>query len=286
MGDLNLRRLRYFLTLADELNYGRAAEVLHVAQPALSRSISALERELGVRLFVRSRAGTRLAPAGELLRDEARELLHSADVLQQRLRLADREGRRVTIGFMPGMMLTPMVRHLEGRFPGLRVYVCRASWHEQIAGLREGRFDAVYAQRPFDDDGLTVVDLYAEPRVVALPAGHPRAAAAGGVRLADLAGELLLQPAEAVPEWRFPVFNGPSSLSVEEKFENVAAGRGIVIVPESVTRYYRRPDLAFVPVTDLPDSRFCLVVEARRRSAVLRELVAYSTHVDTASVGT
>ncbi|MFI5844520.1 LysR family transcriptional regulator [Catenuloplanes sp. NPDC051500] len=285
MGDLNLRRLRYFLTLADELNYGRAAELLHVAQPALSRSISALERELGVRLFVRSRAGTRLAPAGELLRDEARALLHAADVLQQRLRLADREGRRVTIGFMPGMVLTPVVRHLEERFPGLRVEVCRASWHEQITALREGRFDAVYAQRPFDEDGLTVVDLYAEPRVVALPAGHPLATP-GGVRLADLAGEELLQPAEAVPEWIFPSFSGPSSLSVEEKFENVAAGRGVVIVPESVTRYYRRPDLAFVPVTDLPDAEFCLVVEARRRSAVLRELLAFSTHADPASVGT
>jgi DNA-binding transcriptional LysR family regulator len=72
MGDLDLWRLRSFLTLADELNYGRAAEVLHIAQPALSRSIATLERELRVTLFERSRSGTHLAAAGESLRTEAR----------------------------------------------------------------------------------------------------------------------------------------------------------------------------------------------------------------------
>ena len=79
MSDLDLRRLRYFLTLADELNYGRAARQLHIAQPALSRSIKALERELGVSLFERSKSGTRLAAAGEMLHAEARALLRQAE---------------------------------------------------------------------------------------------------------------------------------------------------------------------------------------------------------------
>jgi DNA-binding transcriptional LysR family regulator len=109
MGDLDLRRLRYFLKLADELNYGQAAEMLHIAQPALSRSITALERELGVTLFERSRSGTRLAAAGESLRVEARELLRAAETLQRRVRVADREGRSVTVGFMPGLIVTPVV---------------------------------------------------------------------------------------------------------------------------------------------------------------------------------
>jgi DNA-binding transcriptional LysR family regulator len=72
MSDLDLRRLRYFVTLAGTLNYGRAAEDLHIAQPTLSRAIAGLERELGVRLFDRSRAGTRLTAAGERPHDEAR----------------------------------------------------------------------------------------------------------------------------------------------------------------------------------------------------------------------
>ncbi|WP_306205293.1 LysR family transcriptional regulator [Actinoplanes sp. RD1] len=168
MADVDLRRLRQFVALAETLNYGRAAESLHLAQPALSRSIAAFERELGVRLFDRSRAGTTLTPAGELLRDEARALLDSSETLHRRLLMADRAGLGVTIGFLPGTLLAPLVRHLEKVFPGIRVDTVPTSPADQISGLREGRFDASIAVRPFDDAGLTVVDLYAEPRQVVL----------------------------------------------------------------------------------------------------------------------
>lgn len=289
MGDLDLRRLRYFLTLADELNYGRAAEKLRIAQPALSRSIVALERDLGVRLFERSRAGTRLAAAGELLQTEARELLRSADILQRRVRVADREGRSITIGFMPGLIMTPVVRHLEERFPGLQVNVVRTSWADQITALRDGRFDASCAYRPFDDTGLTVIDLYAELRVVALPSDH-RHAGRMELTLADLDGDVLLQPLETVPEWPGAVALPTAEPTVEEKFERVAAGRGVIVIPESAARYYHRPDLTFAVVTDLPMTEICLAVESRRRSPILRELMR-SAHVvgcpdaDQASVG-
>lgn len=298
MADLDLRRLRYFLTLADTLNYGRAADALHIAQPALSRSIVALERELGVKLFDRSRAGTRLTNTGELLRQQARELLDAAVTVQRRIRVADREGSSVTIGFLPGSILTPVVRHLESLFPGLRVDVVRTSWTDQIAGLRDGRFDASLTQRPFDDDGLTVVDLYSEPRAVALPIDHPYAGKIE-VTLADLAGEVLVQPAEAVPGWLgmvdLPKIDGDGpvvSPTIEEKFEHVAAGRGIVVLAESAIRYYRRSDLAFIRVTDVPDAQICLVIESRRRSAVLQALMVFgpallrAAHADTASVDT
>jgi len=258
MTDLDLRRLRYFLTLADVLNYGRAAEALHIAQPALSRSITALERELGVRLFDRSRSGTRLTPAGELLHEEAQGLLRAAETLQRRVRVVDREGSRVTIGFMPGQVLTPAVRHLEEHFPGIRVDMMRTSWTDQITGLRDGRFDACIAYRPFDDEGLTVVDLWTEPTVAVLPIEHPYAGK-DEVRLTDLADAVRL----------------PSDLaSVEERFEQVAAGHGIVIVPEPVARYYRHPNVTYVRVTDLPPVQASLAIETRRRSAVLRELLA------------
>ena len=282
MADLDLRRLRYFVTLADELNYGRAAAILHIAQPALSRSIASLERELGVTLFERSRSGTRLAPAGELLRADAHELLHDAQTLQRRVRVIDREGRSMTVGFMPGLIVTPVVRLVEERCPGLRVDVVRTSWVDQVDAVRDGRLDASFARRPFDDEGLTVVDLFTEGRVAALPTDHPGAGARSLV-LDDLTGDILLQPAEVVPEWRgaatppdphderaagsLPV------LSVEEKLERVAARRGIAILPASTTRYYVRPDVVYVPVLDLPDTEVCLVVETRRQSPALRELI-------------
>lgn len=282
--DVDLRRLRYFLVLADELHYGRAAEALHLAQPALSRSIATLERELGVTLFERSRSGTRLAPAGELLREEARALLGAADALQRRVRVADREGRSLQLGFMPGLILTPVLRRLEERHPGLRVEVTRTSWNDQVLALRDGRVDASFAHRPFDDDGLRVLELFTENRVVAVAADHPTAAS-GRVVLEDLAGDLLLQPRGAVPEWpgaaaipKPPVLPTPGAEAertptVEEKLEMVAAGRGVVLLPESASRYYRRPDVRYVRVLDLPDTQVCLLVERRRRSPVLADLL-------------
>jgi DNA-binding transcriptional LysR family regulator len=232
------------------------------------------------------------------LRDEARELLHQAETLQRRVRLADREGSSVRIGFMPGLIVTPVVRLLEERWPGLRVDVVRTSWTEQIEALRDGRLDACFARRPFEEAGLTVVDLYAEPRVAVLPVGHPKAGASE-VRLADLAGDLLLQPAGFIPEWRGEVAppvspdaryesargsEGPARYSptVEEKLELVAAGRGIVILPASTSRYYVRPDVIRARVVDLPDTEVCLVVEAKRRSDVLRDLVRIARTVPAA----
>ncbi|MCS7476936.1 LysR family transcriptional regulator [Umezawaea endophytica] len=295
MGDLDLRRLRYFLALAGELNYGRAAEALHIAQPALSRSIATLEQELGVPLFERSRSGTRLAPAGELLQEEARELLRAAAALQRRVRLHERGTRRLSIGFTPGLIVTPVVRHLREKWPELQVDLVRTSWTDQVDSLRDGRIDASFAHRPFDDDGLAVTDLFTEPRLVALPSDHDLAGSAR-LLLADLAGEVLLQPTAAVPEWPgattppvAPANDGDEtsaySPSVEVKLELVAAGRGIVIMPASTTRYYHRPDIAYVPVSDLPDTGVSLVVEARRRSDQLRELVEIARTTFAADAG-
>jgi DNA-binding transcriptional LysR family regulator len=129
---------------------------------------------------------------------------------------------------------------------------------------------------------MAVTGLFTEPRVAALPASH----ASSGLRplfLTDLAGDVL-QPAGYVPGWRgvtalpFPYGHDQDGLAaasptIEEKLELVAAGRGIVILPASATRYYSRPDVTYARVAGLPDTEVCLVVESRRRSAVLRELV-------------
>src|ERR1700761_9287 len=97
--DLDLRKLRYFVAVAEELHFGRAADRLHIAQPVLSRQIRVLEGELGTELFLRDRRGTVLTPAGEQLVDEARLLLAHADALLRRVRAAGEGVTRFTIGF-------------------------------------------------------------------------------------------------------------------------------------------------------------------------------------------
>jgi DNA-binding transcriptional LysR family regulator len=284
MIDLDLRKLRYFLAVADELNYARAAQTLHIAQPVLSRQITALERELGVELFERSKQGTRLTEAGELLREDARALLSSAGALKRRARIAGRAGKEFTVGFMPGIIVTPAVQRLELEFPGLRVGVVRTAWNDQVEMVHDGRVDVSFARPPFPRRGLTLVPLFTEPRVVALPAAHPLAARQT-VPLAELAALPLLQDPDAVPEWRDAQARlHPGALAidrahlpivhtVEEKLEHVAAERGIVIFPQSTAAFYTRPDIAYRPVPDLPPGEVALAYAARRHSAELDAMV-------------
>ena len=279
MSDLNLRRLRYFLVVAEELHFGRAAERLHIAQPVLSRQIAVLEHELGVELFDRSTRGTQLTDAGRALRDDAKTLLRSATALQRRARVSARGAQRFVIGFMPGLIATPIVRALADAFPELDVSVVRTSWDDQVEMLHDGRIDVSMVRLPLDRRGLTVLPLFSEARLVALPSEHPLAAF-DSVTVADLAPLPLLQSPDAVPEWRdaqldFVRIAGdaaqpPTPLrTVEEKLEHVAAGRGIAVLPASTAQFYSRPDVVYVPVSDLPPGEVALAWETHRSSAPL-----------------
>jgi DNA-binding transcriptional LysR family regulator len=283
MSDLDLRKLRYFLAVADELNYGRAAARLHIAQPVLSRQITALEHELGVALFARSKRGTELTEAGLLLREDARALMQTAVALQRRARVAGREGQHFTVGFMPGIIVTPAVRLLGEQFPGLKVDVVRTAWDDQVQMVHDGRVDASFVRLPVPRRGLTVIPLFCEPRVVALPASH-YLADRKLVMVADLVPLDLMQDPDAVPEWRDLVaVSRPSALTldrvglptphtVEEKLEHVAAERGIVVLPESTAMFYTRPDVVYRYVADLPPGEVAVAFEARRSSPQLEVL--------------
>jgi DNA-binding transcriptional LysR family regulator len=284
MTDLDLRKLRYFVAVANELNYGRAAKSLHIAQPVLSRQISMLENELGVILFARSKRGTQLTDAGSVLRDEATALLRAAAALQRRARVAGREGSHFTIGFMPGLIVTPIVRLMEERFPGLRVDVVRTSWDDQIEMIHDGRVDASFVRLPVPRRGLTVVPLFAERRVVVLPLDHPLLERSV-VTVDDLAEFDLIQDPEAVPEWRDAVEKlrpaalvtdrvaPPAARTVEEKLEQVAVGRGIIVLPESTATFYTRPDVVHRYVIDLADGEVALAFDSRRTSREIESIV-------------
>jgi DNA-binding transcriptional LysR family regulator len=283
--DLDLRKLRYFTVLAEHLNYGRAAEALHIAQPVLSRQIRAFENELGVRLFLRDRRKVELTPAGEQLLADAAPLLSGATALQRRVNIAARGKDTFTVGFMPGLIVTSAVRALEAAYPGLAVEVVRTGWDDQVEIVRDGRADVSYVRQPVGTRGLRVVDLFAERRVVVLPRNH-RLAGSDSVGIGELAEEHLLQDPDAVPEWRdiaVEIQQGvprdvrdaaSSTYSVEEKLENVARERGISVLPESVATFYRRSDLSYAHIRDIGPSQVSLVWDAGRRDKLIRDFAA------------
>jgi DNA-binding transcriptional LysR family regulator len=267
--------------LAEELHFGRAAERLHIAQPVLSRQIRALERELTATLFERDGRGTRLTEAGVQLQVDAAPLLANADALRRRVARTARGSHSFTVGFMPGLTVTGPVRALADAHPDLTVDVLRTSWDDQVPVLHDGRVDVGYVRMPIDTTGLRTRELLRERRVVVLPAEH-RLAGKEGVRLADLADEHLLQHPDVVPEWRsvgtgmlqrrhLPPF--AAVRTVEEKLEHVAAGRGISVLPESTATYYQRPDVAWVPITDIGPNEVRLAWVSSRRSPLIAEFV-------------
>ncbi|MET0700829.1 MAG: LysR family transcriptional regulator [Mycobacterium sp.] len=266
--DLDMRKLRYFVAVAEELHFGRAASRLHIAQPVLSRQIRALERELGVDLLSRDSRGTRLTPAGEQLLGDARFLLAESKALQDRLFRAAEPVLTVTVGVMPGLLATAAVQSFEAGDPARRVRLIQVSWADQVSAVLQGRADIVYAREPFDTAGLGTQPLLEEPRDVALHISDPLACAPS-VQLRELADRRLLQDAAAVPEWyaiATPAQRRASATAaadtVEDKLGLVAAKQGFVILPHSTSSFYRRPDVAVVPITDFPPSRVTLIWDA------------------------
>jgi DNA-binding transcriptional LysR family regulator len=278
--DLDLRKVRYFVAVAEELNFRRAAERLHLAQPVLSRQIRALEKELDARLFVRDSSGTKLTEAGVQLLADASLLLAGADAARRRVAQAARATATFTVGFMPGLTVTGAVRALGGAHPDITVEVLRTSWTDQVTVLHDGRADIGYVRTPIDLTGLQTSALFTEPRVAVLPSNH-RLAAKHEVSIRDLAAEHLLQHPDMVPEWRsvakemrgLPEPPGFARRSVEEKLEHVAAGRGFTVLPESMATYYQRSDVAWTPIVDIAPNEVRLAWVSSRRNPLIAEFV-------------
>ena len=193
--DLDLRKLRYFVAVADQLHFSRAADELHIAQPALSRQIRALEKDLGTPLLIRDSHGVALTDAGRQLLTDAGPLLASAHAVRRRVTVAARGSQRLAVGFRTGIPVIPATRAFEARHPDVVVDVERMEWDDQAPMLLDGRVDVGYVRLPIDETGLRVTPLYTEPLMVVLPAGH-RLAGKEEVTEADLAGEPLVWHAD------------------------------------------------------------------------------------------
>ncbi|WP_433663950.1 LysR family transcriptional regulator [Nocardia sp. CA-128927] len=262
--DLDLRKLRYFVTVAEQRHFGRAAEQLYIAQPVLSRQIKAFEQELDCTLLVRTTRSVELTAAGQQLYEEARSILATIDAAVRRVHDADRDVQRLVVAFSPGLYVSEAIRAFTARHPDVETDVVPARWWEPDAPLRDGRAQVGYLRQPFDESGLRIIPIGHEPRVACMPAAHP------------LASRHELTTADLDNDQRLDTPTRRTS-SLEEKFELIAAGHGIALLPLSVARSYARPDLVHLPVTDAPGAETCLAVPADRHEPLLRDFLDIAT---------
>ena len=265
--ELDLTKLRAFVTLAEHLHFGRAAEELHLTQPGLSRQIQTLERQLGARLLDRDRRNVGLTEAGRQLLEDAVPLLEAVNATRQRVARAARGPRCLVVGFRAGVIPTPAIRALCEVHPDLVVDVKRLEWDDQEHNLLSGDVDIGYVRQPITERGLRLIPLYHERRLVALRRDHPFAEAEE-LWESDIAGERHLRYLQPLRPGGTPI------RSVEEKLEHVAAGHGIIVLPLSATRHYTRPDVVYVPVVDAQPDQVFLAFVAQRESGLLGDFVA------------
>jgi DNA-binding transcriptional LysR family regulator len=269
IAELDLVKVRSFVAVAEHLHFRLAAEQLHLAQPAVSRHIQALEQQLGVRLLERDRRSVRLTDAGSQLLEDAIPLLAAADAARRRVQRAARGVRSLVIGFRTGIIPTAAVRTFAHEHPEVAVHVQRLEWDDQEEAVLGGRVDVAYVRRPISGRGLRLVSLYNERRLVALPRDHPLARRRS-LRQSEIADEhhlRYLEPVAAGTE-RATILR-----SVEEKLEYVATGQGIIVLPLSATKHYRRPDVVYVRVTDAEPDEVLLACEASRRSRLISAFI-------------
>jgi DNA-binding transcriptional LysR family regulator len=284
-GRMETRELRYFVAVAEELHFGRAAQRLGIAQPPLSRAIRQLERRLGVALLERNSRTVRLTEAGSVLLREGRAALDAVDAAGRRTRRAALAAPGepglvlVTKAGASNELLAKLLDAYAAEPGAVTVDVILCGPGEQGRLLRDGRADVALLHRPFDSMvGLDTEELSTEGQVAILPAGHP-VAGRGHVRMADVA-EL---PGLPMPRWpcadgTYPDGPGPEVRDNAQLFQLIALGRTAAVLPES-SRVHLREDLAAVPVLDAPAVTTVIAWPPHSRSRAVAGLVQAATRL-------
>ena len=288
----DFRALRYFVAVAQELHFTRAAERLYIAQPALSEQIRRLEGELGVELFRRTTRKVELTPAGQEFLSRARRILAEADqALADASRAARGESGSIRVGTSAtaGVELVPRVlRAFREERPRVHLDLRQIDWEDYSGGLRDGSTDAAFVWLAFQLGDLSVAPLHEEPRVVALESGHP------------LAPEPALRIEQFIDEpWPWadtdPVVlafwtcadlrggasarRGPTIRSMEGLLEGVRAGLCVATVPRSQARVSVMPGIVFREVADLTPATLALAWRTADETPVVQALVEVARRV-------
>lgn len=291
MDGLGDRELRYFVTVAEELNFTRAAERLRMAQPPLSRAIRQLERKLGSDLFQRDSHRVRLTDFGAGLLDDARTAIERLDALGRRARRAAHQEPTLVVTAKPGQtteMLRMIIERYSAEPDSLRVEIAVSGYRAQADLVRDGRADLAVLSSPYEERGLDFEPLASHPRVAALPAGH-RLAGRSDLRCRDLRDHRIPTWPDETPAERAywtgrdrdqgsgdspagPVVEDPDQL-----IEVVALGQAIALIPAPLAERHPRSDIVYRPVIDASPYLITMAWPAGSRSRPIADLVRVAT---------
>ncbi|MFJ2770888.1 LysR family transcriptional regulator [Streptomyces sp. NPDC087300] len=280
---MELRTLRYFVAVAEELHFGRAATRLHMSQPPLSRAIKQLETEIGAALLDRTPSGVRLTPVGAVLFDEARELLGRAERMRERVAAA--AGAAVlTVGILGDSTdadATRLAAAYRRRHPHVEIRVRETDLTDPTCGLHAGLVDVALTRGPFDGTGLTVRELRADP-VGALLRDDDPLADRETLRLPDLSGRRwFVFPAGTDPAWQ-SYWNGgepregPVVRAVQECRQAVVWNGTIGMMPLG---HEAGEGLTAVPLLDMAPSPVVVAWHGGDTNPLIRSFVRIATAV-------
>ncbi|MVU79096.1 LysR family transcriptional regulator [Nocardia sp. ET3-3] len=277
---METREMRYFVAVAEELHFGRAAQRLAMAQPPLSRAIQQLERRLGVVLLQRNSRGISLTRAGSVLLREARLALEAIEAAERRTRrAADRAGVVLAVKAGSSSELLSKLLDAYAAEPGaVPVEVVLVGPGQPETLLRNGTADVALLHKPFDTTtGFDTEDLHTEPQVVVLPAGHPLAIRAHlSMSEIDVLTDLL-------PRWprrdgTYPDGPGPQIRDHTQLTQLIRLGRACAVMPESI-RAQLGEGHAIVPVPDAPPVTTVIAWPPHSRSKPIADLVRTATRL-------
>ncbi|MDJ0314217.1 LysR family transcriptional regulator [Arthrobacter sp. H35-D1] len=286
---MELRQLRYFIAVAEEMHFNRAAERLHIAQPALSQQIQRLERNLKTQLFIRTTRSVEITDTGRVLLEAARRVVAEAERAQSQVELATLGNTGLLrVGFVSSAalsLLPGMVNHMHERLPQVHFQLQENTTERQIQAVLDGTLDVGIVREIEPIDGIRITALKPEALVVAVPESHALAGRPS-VSLSELAGEeFVVFPRNQVSR----LYDLIAALCIQAGFHIkiaqeaiqfptilglVAARTGIAIVPESL-RALQIHGLAYLELSDAAAySQVSLIcAEARRDSALVKRFL-------------
>ena len=294
--NIELRHLRYFVAVAEESSFTAAAHRVHVAQQVLSTQIRQLEDAVGTQLLNRTNKGATLTPAGVAFLTSARETLAGLD---RGVAAARNAARAVTGKLIVGVgsgceneTRTRLLTDFEAAYPDVEMSIQPFDMTQPSAGLLDHSSDVALIRPPVAAPGIELTVVRSEPRMFALPAGHPLTGRAE-LSLSDVAGLPFItadlatdgcEPRAWQDDWLIrprpggdvPII-GATARTVDAWCEHVAAGHGIGLCPASAARFHGRPGVCFVPSTGVPPATMCVAWRAGDSRPAVRHFVALAT---------